>query len=116
MSHLNVRSEAEFDTKAFRRVLGHFGTGVTILSTLVEGDVRGMTANAFLSGSLQPPLVVVSIARNAKLHHHLVHSNLLGISILNATQEPVSRHFAGQLSEAVSPRFEFHCGVPVLAD
>ena len=78
--------------------------------------MRGMTANAFMSGSLQPPLVVVSIARNAKLHHHVVHSNLLGISILNTTQEPLSRHFAGQLSEGVRPRFEFHCGVPVLAD
>ena len=47
---------ASIDGKLFRRVMGRFATGVTILPAEAEGGVRGMTANAFMSASLAPPL------------------------------------------------------------
>src|SRR5262245_64039155 len=52
---------------AFRRTLGMFATGVTVLTTRLGEQVHGMTANAFMSVSLQPPLVLVSIDRRARL-------------------------------------------------
>ncbi|MGH8139130.1 MAG: flavin reductase family protein [Steroidobacteraceae bacterium] len=116
VSTISIRADSEVDTKAFRRALGRFGTGVTVLTTRGGTEVRGMTANAFMSGSLHPPLVIVSIDRNARLHHHVADTRLLGISILSASQEAYSRHFAGQVREDLRPEFEFICGIPVLAN
>ena len=45
----------------FRHVMASFVTGVTVITTQLRGEVRGMTANAFMSGSLDPPLCVVSV-------------------------------------------------------
>ena len=52
---------------AFRRTLGMFATGVTILTTRAGDQVHGMTANAFMSVSLRPPLVLISLDRRAKM-------------------------------------------------
>ena len=52
---------------AFRRTLGMFATGVTVLTTRAGDQVHGMTANAFMSVSLRPPLVLISLDRRAKL-------------------------------------------------
>ena len=49
------------DAKLFRRVMGSFATVVTVIAAEVEGSVRGMTANAFMSGSLSPPLCLISV-------------------------------------------------------
>ena len=50
-----------FDAKQFRNALGRFASGVTIITTSYEGQTHGMTANAFVSVSLDPPLVLVSL-------------------------------------------------------
>ena len=50
--------QAPLDTQLFRRVMGRFATGVTIITTEGDGGVRGMTANAFMSGSLTPMLCI----------------------------------------------------------
>ena len=52
---------------AFRKTLGMFATGVTVLTSRVGEQVHGMTANAFMSVSLRPPLVLISIDRRAKM-------------------------------------------------
>ena len=49
---------SDFDARTFRHTVGHFATGVTVIAAEVDGDVRGMTANAFTSLSLDPPLVL----------------------------------------------------------
>ena len=59
---------AGVDGKLFRRVMGRFATGVTVITAEAEGGVRGMTANAFMSGSLDPPLCLVAVAKKARLH------------------------------------------------
>ena len=56
---------APVDTAQFRRVMGRFATGVTVITAEAEGGVRGMTANAFMSGSLTPPLCIISVAKKA---------------------------------------------------
>jgi flavin reductase (DIM6/NTAB) family NADH-FMN oxidoreductase RutF len=85
-----------FEQRRFRDALGTFATGVTIVSTR-DGDlVHGMTANGFMSVSLDPALVVVSIATGARMHDVLTRSRRYGVSVLAREQEVVSQHFAGR--------------------
>ena len=60
------------DQAEFRTVMGRFATGVTVITAEADGGVRGMTANAFMSGSLAPPLRIISVAKKAKLHKKVV--------------------------------------------
>ena len=90
----------------FRRTLGMFATGVTIITTQSGGQVHGMTANAFMSVSLKPPLVVISVDRRAKMHSLLHEGDRYGISVLGEEQEALSDQFAGRIVEgAPEPRF-----------
>jgi len=103
------------DGKLFRRVMGRFATGVTVITTEAEGGVRGMTANAFMSGSLNPPLCLVAVGKKARLHATLQDSRHFGVSILAAGQEAISQHFAGLDMTQPELLFEHLHGVPVLA-
>jgi flavin reductase (DIM6/NTAB) family NADH-FMN oxidoreductase RutF len=84
---------------AFRRTLGMFATGVTVLTTRVADQVHGMTANAFMSVSLHPPLVLVSIDRRARLCALLHEGTRFGVSVLEAAQAGLSDRFAGRPGE-----------------
>ena len=106
---------APADGKLFRRVMGRFATGVTVITAEAEGGVRGMTANAFMSGSLVPPLCIVSVGKKARLHVALERTGHFGVSILAQGQEAISRHFAGQGVDRPELLFEHMHGVPVLA-
>src|ERR1700722_3498329 len=89
-------SGAPNEQRRFRDALGTFATGVTIVSTRLDDLVHGMTANGFMSVSLDPALVVVSIATNARMHDILLRAGRYGVSVLSREQEPGSRHFAGR--------------------
>ena len=73
-----------------------------------------MTASAFMSGSLQPPLCIVSIARKARMHAFLEEAGRFGVSILARGQEHLSRHFGGRPVEDLQPLFEHRGETPVL--
>jgi flavin reductase (DIM6/NTAB) family NADH-FMN oxidoreductase RutF len=88
---------------AFRRTLGMFATGVTVLTARVGGQVHGMTANAFMSVSLQPPLVLVSIDRRARMCNLLHEGTRFGVSVLEARQTGLSDRFAGRSTEDEAP-------------
>ncbi|HEY6566121.1 MAG TPA: flavin reductase family protein, partial [Actinomycetota bacterium] len=91
---------------AFRRTLGMFATGVTIVTTLAGDQVHGMTANAFMSVSLAPPLVVISVDRRARMHQLLNEGRRFGINVLADDQRVLSDHFAGRrLDGAGEPAF-----------
>lgn len=104
-----------FDARTFRSALGRFATGVIVVTAGPRGSPHAMTANAFLSGSLAPPLVVVSVGRKARMHERLAGARRFGVSILAEAQEPASRHFAGQVVPGFAPAFGELAGVPVLA-
>jgi flavin reductase (DIM6/NTAB) family NADH-FMN oxidoreductase RutF len=82
-----------------RRILGRFATGVTIVTTRVGDQVHGMTANAFMSVSLQPPLVVVSVDKRARLNSMLHVGKTYGVSVLGAQQDRLSDVFAGRTGD-----------------
>jgi flavin reductase (DIM6/NTAB) family NADH-FMN oxidoreductase RutF len=89
----------ESDQRRFRDALGTFATGVTIVTTRSGDLVHGMTANGFMSVSLEPALVVVAIAAKARMHDLLLSSRRYGVSVLACEQEDISRHFAGRAQE-----------------
>jgi flavin reductase len=83
------------DPALFRRVMGSFASGVTVVSTVADGQVRAMTVSAFMSGSLDPPLCVISIRKKARMHPLLIEAGHFGVSVLAKNQERLSSHFAG---------------------
>jgi flavin reductase (DIM6/NTAB) family NADH-FMN oxidoreductase RutF len=101
------------DPTRFRAVLGRFATGVTVVSTSLSDGVHAMTANGFLSVSLEPPLVLVSLGR-CRMAQLLPDTRRYGISVLAEDQRALSRHFAGRPDAAVTPRFVTTDGVPYL--
>ena len=84
---------------AFRRTLGMFATGVTVLTARVGEQVHGMTANAFMSVSLRPPLVLISIDRRAKMGALMHEGTRFGVSVLEARQTGLSDRFAGRVAD-----------------
>lgn len=106
---------AEVTPAQLRKALGTFVSGVTVVTTSTQdGDVHGMTANAFTSVSMDPPLVLVSVATSARMDHLIRTAGHYGVSILGGRQEPLSLHFAGAPSKerVAEPSFCWRDGVP----
>lgn len=76
-----------------RRVMSRFATGVTVL-TVGGATPHGMTANAFTSVSLDPPLVLCCVSWSARLYKATADTGTFGVSLLAADQGDVARHFA----------------------
>jgi flavin reductase (DIM6/NTAB) family NADH-FMN oxidoreductase RutF len=88
-----------------RAVMGRFATGVTVL-TAGGDEGHGMTANAFTSLSLDPPLVLCCVARAARMHAAVLGTGSFGVSILAADQTEAARHFADWRRPAGAAQFE----------
>ncbi|WHX68860.1 flavin reductase family protein [Peribacillus frigoritolerans] len=87
------------DDRQFRTAMGRFATGVTVIATEVEGEAHGMTANAFMSVSLDPKLVVISIGQKARILSKIQESGIFTVNILAADQQEMSMIFAGQIKD-----------------
>ena len=94
--------------------MASFVTGVTVVTTQVRGEVRGMTANAFMSGSLDPPLCVVAVGDTARMHAFLIESGHFGVNILARGQESLIGHFAGRPVEDLDLKYDYAGGTPLL--
>lgn len=96
MTMTAVRPESSVvDGGAFRRALGQFVTGVTVATTSgLDGEPVGMTANAFTSVSLDPPLVLLCVGRSASSFRAMQSAERYAVHILSAEQQPVSDAFA----------------------
>lgn len=85
----------EFDPKAFRRALGNFATGVTVITACTpDGEKAGVTANSFNSVSLEPPLVLWSIMKTSSSVEIFEKASHFAVNILAADQINLSNHFA----------------------
>lgn len=78
----------------FRAAMACFATGVTVITVDYEGEVQGMTANAFASVSLDPLLVLVCVDKGAKTHAHLHARKRFGVNVLSESQRAVSEYYA----------------------
>jgi flavin reductase (DIM6/NTAB) family NADH-FMN oxidoreductase RutF len=100
---------------ALRRTLGMFATGVTVITTLRGEQVHGMTANAFMSVSLEPPLVLISVDRRTKMCGLLHEGSNYGVSVLCETQSSLSDRFAGRpCDDCPAPRFDLVRETPLV--
>lgn len=93
-----TRPSAPVDAPTYRRLLGSFATGVTIVTTH-DRDARpaGMTASAVSAVSLEPPLLLACVAHEATMHELLRSTPLFALNVLAADQEVLSRQFAAGL-------------------
>lgn len=109
-----VEQSPAIDPREFRRALGRFASGITVVTTVYEGETYGMTANAFVSVSMDPPLVLVSVDHRANMHKVLPHSGSYGVSVLTDKQEDLSQHFAGKPKEGQEIPFVWQHEMPLL--
>lgn len=88
---------ADIDSALFRTLLGHFATGITVITARGEdGRPIGMTASSLSSVSLSPPLVSICIDQEADSHKVLATARPFVVNLLAAGQEGLSRRFAGK--------------------
>jgi flavin reductase (DIM6/NTAB) family NADH-FMN oxidoreductase RutF len=116
-------SSALVTSQLFRRVMGYFATGITVVTVEREpGQVHGMTANSFNSVSLEPPLVSICVDEESRLLSFLKTQRRFGVSILKDSQQAISEHFAtGEQGPEADARLGIRyrwtaSGIPVLED
>lgn len=106
--------DTSFDPKLFRDVMGHFATGVTVVTYLFDDEPQGMTANAFMSVSLEPPLALISVRRKARFAAVVNEGDRFGVSFLLESQQSLSNHFGGRPSNDIDSPFDAYQGTPLI--
>lgn len=103
------------DSRLFRTVAGKFPSGVTIITTSSpDGVPHGMTANGFVSVSLDPPLILVSVGERTRTHTLLSENERYAVSVLGHEQKSVALHYSGRPGDA-EPEYEWIDGHPFIA-
>ncbi|MGQ0842200.1 flavin reductase family protein [Actinokineospora sp.] len=121
-ARLAAAGEPESPTPtSLREVMARFATGITVLTTAGEHG-HAMTANAFTSVSLEPPMVLCCVARTARLHPEVLATRGFGVSILGAGQQALARYFADKKRPTGAAQFDAvdwvpgrHTGAPLLS-
>jgi flavin reductase (DIM6/NTAB) family NADH-FMN oxidoreductase RutF len=118
---VQISSKMHLDQETFRHAMGCFATGVTVITVDYQGEVQGMTANAFSSVSIDPLLVLVCVDQQARTHSHLHARKRFGINVLCEDQRAISEHYAqpdrepARAEEEAGARFDRTAhGTPVL--
>jgi flavin reductase (DIM6/NTAB) family NADH-FMN oxidoreductase RutF len=106
--HLSAEA-ARFDTLDLRRALGQYATGVTVVTTVLDGERFGMTANSFTSVSLNPPLVLWAAAKSSPSLAAFEAADHFVVNVLASDQHHLSRQFATSGAD----KFD---GVPLVRD
>jgi flavin reductase (DIM6/NTAB) family NADH-FMN oxidoreductase RutF len=95
-----VTGTTEIEPRHLRACLSRFVTGVTVVGYRTEGEIRGLTVSSFTSVSLDPPLVLVSVARSARATRHLG-GIPFSVNVLHASQLDVALSLAGRPGHGV---------------
>jgi flavin reductase (DIM6/NTAB) family NADH-FMN oxidoreductase RutF len=108
-----------FDPIQFRQLLGRFATGVTVITANHNNEKHGMTANAFTSVSLNPPLILVSIDKRANMHDIMMEHDSFCVNFLSENRREWSDWWAGKAPKdadqfANIPHTDSTTGSPVL--
>lgn len=107
-----------FDSTVQRRIMGHFATGVTVVTTRCGEELCGLTVSSFCSLSLSPPLVSIAIDHRTYSYAFLKSSGVFAVNILSSEQEDISRRFAmaGPKNFADLPIISAVTGSPILSE
>jgi len=108
----------QLDGRMLRNVCGLFVTGVTVITTGVDGQADGTTVNSFTSVSLDPPLVLFCLHKQSRLCAVINESGQFVVNFLAGRQERLARAFAGKQTAAFHEVAHHHSlgGVPILSD
>lgn len=125
-AHQQVEHGTDFGPRDFRNALGRFATGVAVVTMRAQAEDHdgaghsaaqqtfGITVNAFMSVSLDPPLIAVSLDKRARAHATMLAAGRFGISVLSDQQEGLSDAFAGRPVDPPAQPFEQFAGFPVV--
>ncbi len=102
------------DDRLFRDAMGKFATGITIVTIKENDQYTGMTVNAFMSISLNPKLIAISIDESAGMYDKLKNCKNFGVSVLKDEQKDLSMIFAKQKERDREIKFIEQDGVPVI--
>ena len=102
------------DSAKFRSVMSRFATGVTVVSYDRDGEPTGMTANAFLSVSLSPQLILISARNQSRFCQSVVQGTRFCVNFLRREQQYVSGHFGGCPIEGLDVPFKYEEEVPLI--
>jgi flavin reductase (DIM6/NTAB) family NADH-FMN oxidoreductase RutF len=109
-------ADAGLPPHEFRQTLGRFASGVTVITATDGNERRGMTASAFVSVSLTPPLILISVDNRAQMHTLLAGADVtrFGVSVLSSAQRHLSDHFAGRPGPDEAVPWFSHEGLPLI--
>ncbi|MEQ8347423.1 MAG: flavin reductase family protein [Sneathiellaceae bacterium] len=106
---------ADLTRERLRDAFGGFATGVAVITAATGQGDHGMTANAFMSVSLDPPLVSISLSLRCRMLGYVRQSGRYVVNVLRHDMEPLARHFAGQGDPALAIRLARTQDRPVIA-
>ncbi len=107
------------DATAFKEAMRRFPTGVAVVTSLRDGEPRGVTVSAFASVSLEPPTVLICINREARSYLFISTSKIFCVNVLSATQQHLAERFSGKRRERQFEGVEYtvdRTGAAVLRD
>ncbi len=105
------------NSQSFKDAMRRFATGVTVVTSLKDGEPRGVTVSAFASVSLDPPRVLICINREARSYLFIHTSKIFCVNILGAAQEHLAKRFSGKLRDNQFEGVDYfvdHTGAAVL--
>lgn len=86
----------------------HFPTGVTVVTSVRDGEPRGVTVSSFASVSLEPPMVLICVNREARSYLYISTSRIFCVNILAGSQHALAERFAGKLRENQFAGVDYH--------
>lgn len=107
------------DTASFKHAMRHVPTGVTVVTSLRDGEPRGITVNAFSSVSAEPPALLICINREARSYLYISTSRIFCVNVLAGDQRELAEHFSGKVRERQFDGVAYDVdvtGAPVLRD
>jgi len=104
------------EKRFFRDTMGKFATGITIVSIDYHGEILSMTVNAFMSVSLEPRLIAISIDEKASMYNKLQETQKFGLSILAEDQKEISMIYAKQMEKDREVSYSMLDDIPVISD
>jgi flavin reductase (DIM6/NTAB) family NADH-FMN oxidoreductase RutF len=108
-------TDPQQEQRRFRNACGKFTTGVTVVSAAGEQGPHHMTANAFMSVSLDPMLIAVALGKQTRMNAVMQKTDAFMVSVLASSHQEVSDQFAGRPGSYAAPRFmEVAAGVQAL--
>jgi len=102
------------DERLFRDAMGKFATGVTVVVTELNGEIFAATVNAFMSVSLNPMLILISLNKTSQTLNKIKQRGLFTVNVLNKDQINISNHFASKKKSTKEIEFDFLDGMPVI--